>query len=194
MYKVFRHHRAAFVETLNQLLVSRDQFDEFMATPPEVLTDIQRAVRFYYMVRTSFGAKIDRPHFAIGATKPSRLNLPQVEQDVAAAHERLARVTIENRSFDKIITSTDRAGTFFYIDPPYWNCEDVYGKGIFCKDDFVRLRDLLAGIKGKFIMSINDAPEIRELFGGFKIVEVKTRYSLNKGNGSEVTELLIMNF
>lgn len=194
MYKVFRHHPQAFVDAFNHMLVSRDQFDEFMATPPEILTDVQRAARFYYLVRTAFGAKVDHPHFAVGSTRPSRLNLPQLEQDIEAAHARLARVYIENRPFDKVITALDKPSTFFYIDPPYWDCENVYGKGLFSKDDFVRLRDLLANLKGKFILSINDVPQIRELFKDFHIREVCTRYSLCKDSVNDVTELLIMNY
>ena len=88
----------------------------------------------------------------------------------------------------------DRSTTFFYLDPPYWDCEDVYGKGIFDKDDFTKLRDLCAGMRGKFIMSINDVPEIRELFKDFHIIEVDTQYSVNRNKVSDVTELLIANF
>lgn len=194
MYKVMRHHRDAFVDAFNDMLVSRDQFEEFMATPVEILTDIQRAVRFYYIVRTAWGAKITGTHFAIGAVRPSRLNLDQLAQDISAARDRLARVAIENRPFDKVIASLDKPDTFFYIDPPYWDCENVYGKGLFCKEDFVRLRDLLVDVKGKFILSINDVPQIRELFSEFHIREVKTKYSLSKDHNSDVTELLIMNY
>lgn len=194
MYKVMRHHRTAFVESFNEQLVARDQFDEFLATPAETLTDIQRAVRFYYLVRTAWGAKIDSPHFAIGTARPSRLNLSALDADIAAASNRLSRVAIENRPFDKVIQTLDKPDTFFYIDPPYWDCENVYGKGIFSKDDFTRLRDLLVGIKGKFILSINNVPQIRDLFAQFHIQEVNTRYSINKYANTKITELLIMNF
>ncbi len=60
--------------------------------------------------------------------------------------------------------------------------------------DFVVLRDLCAAMKGKFIMSINDVPQIRELFADFCIREVKTQYSVNRNKVSDVTELLIANF
>lgn len=194
MYKVFRHHSASFIESFNDMLVSRDQFNDFMATPPETLTDIQRAVRFYYMLRNCFGAKISSYSYVVGATRPPKLNFNLLEQDIKAARDRLSRVNIENRPFDKVIPMLDRPDTFFYVDPPYWDCENDYGKGIFNKDDFTRLRDLLANIKGKFLMSINDVPEIRELFKDFNIQQVKTRYSINASSNNEVTELLIMNY
>lgn len=98
---------------------------------------------------------------------------------------------IEGRS---VIDALDRKDTLFYLDPPYWDCEDVYGRGLFSKDDFTHLAKQLAGIKGKFIMSINDVPQIRELFGQFHIKEVNTRYSINKDQNKAVTELLITNY
>ncbi|AXF86385.1 Modification methylase DpnIIA [Ephemeroptericola cinctiostellae] len=194
MYKVIQHHHAAFIDAFEQVLVSRDQFDTFMATPTRILTDIQRAVRFYYMLRTSYAAKIVGQCFSVGAARGSRLNLTLLEQDIKDAHERLKRVWIENRSFAKLIPSLDKPNTFFYIDPPYWDCENVYGKGIFGKDDFAVLRDLLLQVKGKFIMSINDTPQIRELFADFHIKEVATQYSICRDSINDVVELLISNY
>jgi len=54
---------------------------------------------------------------------------------------------------------------------------------------------LLSKIQGKFIMSINDVPEIRELFKGFHIEEAATSYSAAGAHRKkQVTELLIMNY
>jgi DNA adenine methylase len=72
-----------------------------------------------------------------------------------------------------LITKCDsRPGPLFYLDPPYWGCTDDYGKDIFSEADFTVLRDLLATIQGRFVLSITDVPEIRDLFGGFDIEEV----------------------
>jgi DNA adenine methylase len=70
----------------------------------------------------------------------------------------------------------------------------VYGKGLFSKDDFTRLRDQLAKCKAKWLVSINDVPQIRSLFKGFNIKEVQTKYSLSAGATKPVTELLISNY
>ena len=194
MYKVIRHHHEAFIRAFDHVLVSRDQFREFMDTPVAVLTDIQRAVRFFYTLRTSYAAKVVGQTFTSGSERASRLNFDTLSQDIEEAHNRLKRVWVENRPFEVLIPQMDKPNTFFYIDPPYWDCEDVYGKGLFGKDDFVVLRDLCAAMKGKFIMSINDVPQIRELFADFCIREVKTQYSVNRNKVSDVTELLIANF
>ena len=67
----------------------------------------------------------------------------------AEAHLRLSRVYIENMHYQRLIERFDRQGTFFYIDPSYYGCENDYGTGIFCREDFARLRDVLAGIQGE---------------------------------------------
>jgi len=55
---------------------------------------------------------------------------------------------------------------------------------------------LFAGIKGRLLMTINDTPEVREIFKRFLIGEVELKYSMSKKEGSRSqvrTELLIGN-
>jgi DNA adenine methylase len=49
---------------------------------------------------------------------------------------------------------------------------------MFTRADFARMADQLAGIKGRFLLSINDVPEIRALFCQFEIEEVKVSYTI----------------
>ncbi|MCY3670137.1 MAG: DNA adenine methylase, partial [Alphaproteobacteria bacterium] len=84
--------------------------------------------------------------------------------------------------------------TLFYLDPPYFGFEDSYGKGMFSRDDFRTMAEILRDIKGSFLLSIGDRPEIREIFAGFRLDEVETKYSLGShrhGDNARVTELLI---
>lgn len=91
------------------------------------------------------------------------------------------------------ITRYDRAGTLFYIDPPYWGTEDYYGKDLFPRDQFAALADRLWHLKGRFLMSINNVPQIRNLFAGFVIEEVGLMYTAGGGKGSAARELIISN-
>ena len=116
---------------------------------------------------------------------------------IHSVHERLQGVAIENASYDYVINRMDSPDTLFYLDPPYWNCEKDYGKNIFGKDDFFALKDKLTGIKGKFILSLNDVPEVRELFKDFNIQNKKIRWTVNNKAAAEShngNELIICNF
>lgn len=53
------------------------------------------------------------------------------------------------------------------------------------------MAEILRGLKGHFILSINDRPEVRETFAGFRFVEVETRYSANAKAVRRVGELLV---
>ncbi|MCK9420199.1 MAG: Dam family site-specific DNA-(adenine-N6)-methyltransferase [Nitrospirae bacterium] len=195
LYRVVKHHLDEFIRYFRWILVSREEFERFKQTPPDVLTDIQRAARFYFLLKTGFAAKITSPSFSISPLRRSNFNLLRIEEELSAVHLRLARAYIENKPYGYVIARFDRPTTFFYIDPPYYRCENDYGKGIFSRDDFEKLRDLLRTVKGKFIMSINDVPEIRALYKEFRIQSVTTQYSAGKtGAKKGMRELLIMNF
>ncbi len=195
LYRVVKNHLEEFVRYLKWILVSRDEFERFKKESPETLTDIQRAVRFYYLLRNGYSSRIPKPTFSISTLKRSNFNLLRVEEELSLAHLRLSRVYVENMPYQDLIPRFDRPHTLFYIDPPYWGCEDYYGKDIFSREDFTRLRDLLSGVQGKFILSINDVPEIRRLFKDFYVEEVPTTYLTAGANRQKkVTELLIMNY
>lgn len=195
LYRVVKNHLDEFIRYFRWALIARDEFARIRAENPESLTDIQRAARFYYLLKAGFAARITGPTISVATSSRPRLNLLRIEEELSEIHLRLSRVYIENRGYADILTRLDKPDTFFYVDPPYYGCEDYYGKGIFSREDFGRLKDLLAGLKGKFIMSINNAEYIRKLFNGFHIETVQTSYSAGGADKKKkVSELLIMNF
>jgi len=195
LYRVVKLHLEEFCKQFRWLLTAREEYNRFMREEPSSLTDIQRAVRFYYLLRNNFGARVDRFNFTSAKTQPPRVNLLRLEENLSEAHLRLTRVWIENMPYQKIIEKFDDENSFFYLDPPYWNCEDYYGKGIFGKDDWDKLHELLTNLKGKFIMSINDVKEINEKFSNFNRKVVHTNYSISQKIRAEKTsELLYTNY
>lgn len=109
-----------------------------------------------------------------------------------ALHERLASVIIECLPWQEAIRRYDRPETLFYLDPPYWGSEGDYGKDLFGRDDFDALATQLAAIKGQFILSINDTPEIRQIFAVFAIEDIETTYTLAGNNKPKTAAELII--
>ncbi|HOV92254.1 MAG TPA: DNA adenine methylase [Candidatus Kapabacteria bacterium] len=194
LYRIVKYHLEEFCRQFRWLLTARDEYERFLKEEPEALTDIQRAVRFYYLQRNGFGGSVDRFNFTSARSGRPRINLLRLEENLSEAHLRLSRVWIENLPYQRMFEKFDSPESFFYLDPPYWDCEDYYGKNLFDKSDWEKLKDLLSNMKGKFIMSINDKSQIRELFGEFRCQEVKTTYSVQSGAAKKVTELLYMNY
>ncbi|MET3589957.1 hypothetical protein ABID23_001049, partial [Bartonella silvatica] len=81
----------------------------------------------------------------------------------------------------------------FYFDPPYWDMEDYYGKDLFKREDYQTMSTLLAQLKRKFLLSLNDVPEIRKIFSQFKIKEVNTSYTCSSNNPTPAQEVIISN-
>ena len=108
---------------------------------------------------------------------------------------RMANVIVENQDFERLIRHYDREDALFYLDPPYFSTEDMYPGG-FGMDDHKRLRDLLRNIKGRFLLSYNDCPEIRELYKDFEIFDFTRTHSMAQRYeaGKEFKELLIANY
>jgi len=194
LYRVVKHHPEEFHKQFKYVLYARDEFSRLLKTNPETLTDVQRAVRYYYLQRSAFGGKVVGQTFGTATTNPPRMNLFELEQTITAAWQRLARVTVECLSFRDLIPRYDRPATFFFMDPPYWKIPGY--RHDFVEQDFLDLAEILGKVKGKFLMTINDTPEIREIFGGFQIEEVTLKYSMSKettARGKTRTELFISN-
>ena len=194
LFRVVKNHLDEFVRYLRWILIARDEFERFKKENPETLTDIQRAVRFYFVLKNSFSGRIKKPSFSISTCRLSSFNLLRVEEELSAIHLRLARVYIENKHYEDLIACFDRPDTFFYLDPPYYGCENYYGDGIFSRDDFGKMKEILKGLQGKFILSINNHPNIRQIFKDFRMVRIKTRYTAACTKHKTVTELLISNY
>jgi DNA adenine methylase len=192
-FRVCQWHYEELVRYLRYCLVSRKQHELHMATNPATLTDIQRAGRFFYLQKNSFGGLILKQKFHYGVTQPSNYNPARIREIIERTHKRLERVQIESLPYEKILEKYDRPTTLFYLDPPYW--ERVLYKVNFSESDFRGLEQRLRAIQGKFLLSLDDRPEVRELFKKFRFDQVELAYTAKRNvKGNRTKELLIRNF
>ena len=71
--------------------------------------------------------------------------------------------------------------------------EDDYGKAMFARADFATLAEQLRQVTGRFLLSINDVPEIRALFAWAQFIPVTSTYSIanHVGRAAPRGELLV---
>lgn len=194
LFRVLQHHYVAFVDLLRFQLSSRAQFELLVKTDPSTLTDMQRAARFLYLQKLAFGGKVSGRNFGVDPGRPARFDVTKLVPMLADVFDRLAGVVVERLPWSDFIRRYDKPGTLFYLDPPYYECEDDYGAGMFDRAQFEVMADQLRGIKGRFILSLNDHAEVRRIFAGFEMQEVNVRYSIaGKGAGPVAGELIISN-
>ena len=108
-------------------------------------------------------------------------------------HERLSGVTIERLPWSDFVTRYDHPEMLFYLDPPYHGSEGDYGASLFNRGQFVQMAEQLRNIKGQFLMSINDVPDIRAAFGSFSMTSVDLLYTIGEGPPVQARELVITN-
>ena len=191
LFRLLQRHYQQLLDVLKWQVCSRAEFQRLVKADPSQLTDLERAARFLYLQRTTFGGKAVGQVFGVSYSGPARFDLTKLVPMLEAVHERLSSVIIECLPYAECIRRYDsRPGTLFYLDPPYWGCTDDYGRDIFSPADFDLLRGLLEGIQGSFILSLNDRPEVREIFGQFDMEEVTLNYRAG-GKVTPAKELII---
>ena len=191
LFRCMRAHAGPLTDLTAFHLTCRAEFMRQKAVDPTTLTDLQRAARFVFLQRTSFGGKVTGQTFGVAKTGPARYRASQVGADLLAAARRLESVTIENMDWSVFIARYDRPGALFYLDPPYFACERDYGDDLFSRDQFSAMAEQLASLKGRFILSLNDRPEVREIFANFDIEAVGTHYGLAGRGAQEAREVII---
>lgn len=193
LYRCVREQPKALRDELRYMLNSRLDFEYMkgMLHSQAVLPDVRRAAYYYALIRYSYAAGTStfgsQPHAMWN-------NFPLIE----SAAGRLQKVVIENKDCVKLIRQYDRLESFFYCDPPYYNADQYYEAVSTDGFDHTGLADALLGIKGKFLLSYNDCPEIRALYarpgivieGISRLSNIAQRYE----NGKQYPELLISNY
>lgn len=129
-------------------------------------------------------------HFRGGGRKT--LSIYRVEENLYEIHRRLEEVIIEKLPWQRCLESYDKNETVFFLDPPYYGCKNDYGRGVFEKSDFAMMAEILSALQGKFILTLNDMAETRQMFGRFNIEAEKIKYSVS-GRPQEVSQLIISN-
>jgi DNA adenine methylase len=191
-FRVLQHHYVAFLEMLRFQITSRANFEKLIRQDPSTLTDLQRSARFLYLQRLAFGGKVAGRNFGVRYDVPSAFDVTKLQPLLEAIHERLAPVSIERLPWSDFIKRYDRPGTLFYLDPPYYGSEDDYGAALFDRDQFEIMAEQLRTLRGRFILSINNHPEVRRIFAGFDFREEDVRYTLaGNDNGKIAGELIV---
>lgn len=193
-FKVVKYRPFEFLRAVDFLPAARRVFGELKELDKYYLDEITRAARFFYLNKEGFAGKME--NFGVQVVRKRSFNRETVGEKVFAVSRRLRRVTIESLDFQNCIDVYDRPHTLFYLDPPYFEHGDCFEYDL-PEEDHRRLRESLEGIQGRFLLSYNDHPWVRENYAGFNLIPLKTRYSMMRkaaARSKDFRELLIANF
>ena len=187
-YRYVHFHHDSLVAELEWYLHSRENFELLLKNSG--LTELQRAARWYLLKVSSFSGYSD----AFGRGRESfhgfdkNRHIPMIGE----LHDRLAGVYIENKDWEDVVQFFDRPEAFIYLDPPYCTGEsEVYDA--FSEFDMQRIRNRLDMVKGQWLLSCDDSPVCREIFGDLNLVSVPIKYSAGttSANRPQKAELLV---
>jgi DNA adenine methylase len=153
----------------------------------------EAALKCLYLNRTSFNGIIHKsgPLGGWGQTKRTvgvrfnRVKLAFRIRELSELRDRVIVVSNNNwESFcDRMLPDNK---SFFYLDPPYYNKADALYGYYFDNSGHIRLQNYLNRFNGPWMLSYDDAPEVRALYQGqsLKARIIDSTYSTHPMGGA----------
>ena len=178
------------------------------------IPDFDLAVKYGIMLRHAFsGMSSDKKcgfsYSAASYTEGKKCPEPKSQMLIRKIRDaklisKLDKVSaFECLDFETHINKYDSKETLFYLDPPYYNTENMYYRGDehFGRQGHQRLSDVLKNIEGKFILSYYDFDGLEEMYPKDQFRwEEKSFTKINKSMANQTLEekqgheILIMNY
>jgi len=148
--------------------------------------DLHKLVRYLLKTCNTFGGKAMGKLYKGNNPYPKLKNLDKYK-------EKLKNATLLSSDYKAVMRKYDSPSTLFYLDPPYEKSDNLYkhdDRGMNYED----MAQFLSGIKGKFILSMNDSSQVRTIFNKFKMSGLTLAGHPTAPIGVGRKELLIRNF
>lgn len=163
---------------------------------PEFFSHVDRAWAVWALSKMSFASMLDGTFgYDFKGMMPKKMR--NAKEDFAEHLAiRLENATIESRHAFDVIETYDSKDTFHFVDPPYVNSDCGHYEGVFGDDDLGRLLDLLAQVKGKFMLTMFPHPIIAEyaINNGWTTHRIERFISASKTSRRMQEEWMVCNY
>jgi DNA adenine methylase len=200
LFEVIRDDVDTFLKRADFLLYSRELYQRWqqdLETGAIREDRVERAVRFWYVIRSAFAAHPSKGWaFSRARPRSSATEIQNALANIRAIHERLKSVEIDHLDFRRCIKNRDSPSSLLFLDPPYLDTEQ-YRVGTFTLDDHRALSEILRDAKSKWLLTVGDHPAIRKLYRGFDRTVLESSISCQKvirGKRRSLRNLAIRNY
>ena len=206
-FRVVREQPEELIASFEWELVSRAEFNRLANLAPETLTEVQRAHRFYYLIMAGWGGEALYPRFQTSTRDGGHGNrlvgaLKTLRERLLPIHQRLKTVLIENLDWQKCVERYDSPTTVLYLDPPYPGNGVNYKFNMRSATSHREIAERLAQVKGFWMLSSYDTPEVREWFNGYEINPIQSSSGMRTSQAERLAgkhrtinrEVIITNF
>lgn len=146
---------------------------------------------YYILNRCSFSGTVRMGGLGPGLT---RFTFKQIES-LLNYPESLSRVSFTCEDYTSFLAARADRDSFTFVDPPYIGIDGLYA----CVQ--INHERLAAGLKclpGRWLLTLNDCPEVRALYAGCNVRPLALTYGMNNcskaGKQKRATELMISNY
>ena len=149
---------------IDKTLHSRALHDHarYIYSNPELFRPSERSCALWFLTKTSFASKINGTFgFDFKGGQPKKLRNAK-DTFTEELCDRLERVTIECQDALSVIRRYDRPETFHFVDPLYIDTDCGHYNGLFNEQAFIKLLDVLSGLRGKFMLTMFPNEHIEE--------------------------------
>jgi len=191
-FRVVKWRAAELAELAYSWVHSRKLWEDLKKESP-INHEVERAFRFWAMMRDSFGGKGE--HFAMQKSKTVK-SITKAREYLFEVSERFKNVTIESLHFIKCISCYDSIDSFLYLDPPYRDTKGADKNYSELTDtEWYHMEESLSNLQGKFCLSHIKNEFVKKLFSKFNFKEIEVPVLLSgKGNSRKRIEYLITNY
>jgi len=201
-----------YIKNANIIPKNRDTFNKFrdefieLEKTPEIKTfkipNYEYGIMYPYVLTHIFSGAGIRPKSIMmnfGDAKNHKYSAFIERLKDPEFQEKMSKVQTSNLDFEEFVKKYDKEDIFMYFDPPYYKTEKYYSFHNFGREDHLRLVNILKNMKGKFMVSYYNFPELEEWFPKDKYHwEEKDYKTTSSGKlGRKVksqTEVIIMNY
>ena len=156
-YKVLKNQPKELKQMIDNLLHSRSAHDHawYIYSNPEYFTELQIAWSVFVLSKQGYAGQLSAS-FGFDKQKGKHpLRLANSKQLLSAELiNLLENTTIECDDALAVIKRYDCVQAFFFVDPPYVGANMGHYTGMFNDQNLVELLNLLATIKGKFMLTM----------------------------------------
>ena len=201
-----RNHPTELQAHIDSLPYARSLYEDWQASlfNDTAMSDMERAVRWFYVLRSSVGGimRKSKGNWGYSIAHFDHSTVHAYHSAARLFHDlskRLKDVQIECDDFVAIITRYERASTLFYCDPPYIGAEFYYeGTPPFTMADHERLAALLNGTPAQVALSYypHDALDALYPVSRWRRLSWQTYKHAEKTRGTRqtATEMLLCNY
>lgn len=200
-WKIAQNNIEEFVEEVKRIKEEekdgRELFD-YLVENDNNLSDFDRAVRFFVLNRITFSGTVDSGGYSKQAFQ-KRFTDSSIER-LALLSEPLQGVKICHGDYEEHLFQ-EGDDVFIFLDPPYLRQakSKLYGKNgdLHVGFDHERFARNMKKCKHKWLITLDNTPEIWEMFSFAYIYEWELQYGMNnykKKNAKKGKELFISNY